>query len=159
MGDMKAAARTAMAAKLIADVVKAEHDPAKSDLLTSMLAGGVERVGVVDDDGAKLGAVSVGQRKPAAKVVDSAAFTAWVEREYPDELVRSVRESFAAKLLAGATAANEPIDAMTGVVIPGVEIVAGEPYLTVRPTAEAKERMRDTIIASGLLQLTAGGER
>lgn len=159
MGDMKAAARTAMAAKLIADVVKIEHDPVKSDLLTSMLDADVERVGVVDDDGAKLGAVSVGQRKPAAKVVDSVAFTAWVAREYPGEMVQSVRDSFAAKLLAGATAANEPVDAATGVVMPGVEIVAGEPYLTVRPTAEAKDRMRDTIIASGLLQLTAGGDR
>jgi hypothetical protein len=156
MGDMKAGGRTAMAAKLIADVVTAEHKPAKAGLLADMLDGGVERVGVTDDDGAKLGAVSLTVRGPAPQVVDDRAFLAWVLKRYPDEIVQAVRASFTEKLLAGAKAVGEPIDPATGELIDGVDMVAGEPYLTVRPTAEAKERMRETILASGLLQLTSG---
>jgi hypothetical protein len=158
MADMKGAARTTMAARLIADVVKTEHDPVKADLLASMLDAGVERVRVADDDGLSLGAVSLGQRKPAAKLTDPAAFTAWVAQRYPDELVRSVRESFTSKLLAGATAASAPVDVSTGEEIPGVEMAAGEPYVTVRPTAEAKVRMAEMLRASGLLQITSGGQ-
>lgn len=146
-----------MAAKLIADAVKAEHDPVKASLLAAMRDGGVERVRVADDDGSDLGAVSLGQRKPAAKVTDPQAFTAWVAKNYPGEIVQSVRESFTAKLLAAATATGEPIDTATGAVIPGMELAAGEPYLTVRPTAEAKQRMRDTLLSSGLLRLPSGG--
>lgn len=157
MGDMKAAGRTAMAAKLISDMVTAEHKPVKADLLADMLAAGVERVGVTDDAGLKLGAVSLACADVKAKVADERAFTAWVAARYPDEMVEVVREAFAKKLLDGATAAGEPIDPATGEVVPGVELAPGEPYLTVRPTADAKARMRETILASGLLQLAAGG--
>jgi hypothetical protein len=156
MDDMKSAARTTMAAKLIADVVKPEHDPVKADLLAAMLDGGVERVRVSDDDGLSLGAVSLGQRKPAAKLSDPAAFTTWVAQRYPGELVSSVRDSFTSKLLACATAAGAAVDVATGEEIPGVEICAGEPYVTVRPTPEAKARMAEMLRASGLLQLTTG---
>ncbi len=97
MGDMKAAARTAMAAKLLGDVVAAEHKPVKADLLDQMVDAGVERVRVTDDDGTNLGAVSLACGDPKAKVVDPAAFTAWVAARYPGELVQVVRDAFAKK--------------------------------------------------------------
>jgi hypothetical protein len=159
MGDMKGAARTTMAAKLIADVVASEHKPVKSDLLGMMVDAGVERVRVADDDGLNLGAVSLACGDPKAKVNDTAAFTAWVADRYPGELVQVVREAFAKKVLDGATAAGDPIDPATGEIIPGVEMVAGEPYVTVRPSTEARTRMRETLINSGLLSLPSGGEQ
>lgn len=157
MDDMKAAARTTMAAKLIADVVAAEHKPVKASLLGHMVDGGVERVRVTDDDGTNLGAVSLACGDPKAKVTNPAAFTAWVASRYPDEMVHTVRDSFAKKLLDGATAAGDPVDSQ-GEAIPGVEMVPGEPYVTVRPAAGARERMRDTLLRSGLLQLQAAGD-
>jgi hypothetical protein len=147
MGDMKAAARTAMAAKLISDVVTGAHRPVKADLLADMLDAGVERVRVTDDDGNNLGAVSLAVGKPRAKVVDDRAFTAWVIERYPAEVVTAIREAFAKKLLDGATAAGDPVDPSTG-----------EPYLTVRAAAGAVDRMRETLVERGLLQLAGGTE-
>lgn len=157
MGDMQAAARTTMAAKLITDVVAAEHRPAKADLLVLMVDAGVERVRVTDDSGANLGAVSLARSAAKAKLTDPAAFTAWVAARYPGELMQVVREAFTQKILAGATAAEAPVDVATGEVVPGVELVAGEPYVTVRPSADARDRMRETLLSSGLLRLPAGG--
>jgi hypothetical protein len=156
MTDMKAAARSAMAAQLLSSVITAEHKPVKADLLAAMLDVGAERVRVTDDDGANLGAVSLVAGSPKARVVDERAFLAWVVDRYPGEVVQMVRESFSRMLLEGATAAGEPIDKSTGEVVPGVEIVAGEPYLTVRPEPTAKARMREMLLGTGLLQLPAG---
>lgn len=155
MTDMQQAARTTMAAKLITDVVAAEHKPVKEDLRALMLAAGVEKVRVTDDDGVNLGAASLARSSAKARVTDAAAFAAWVAARYPGELVQVVRESFTSKILAGASDAQAPVDAATGEVVPGVDIVAGEPYVTVRPTADAKERMRETLLSSGLLRLPA----
>lgn len=159
MTDMKGAARSAMAAQLLSSVVTTEHKPVKVGLLADMLAAGVERIRVTDDDGVNLGAISVTAGSPKARIVDDRAFLAWVVDRYPGEVVQMVRESFARMLLEGATAAGEPVDKSTGEVVPGVEIVPGDPYLTVRPAAGAKERMRETVLASGLLQLPAGDGR
>ena len=156
MGDMKQAARSAMAAQLIAGIITDHHKPLKADLLADMTDLGAERVRVTDDDGTDLGSLSVSSGRVKAKVTDRRAFVEWVARQYPDELERAVREAFEKKLLDAATAAGDPVDASTGEVIPGVEVVAGEPYLTVRPTAEAKTRMRVQLQSSGLLQLAAG---
>lgn len=156
--DMQQAARTTMAAKLIADVVTVENKPAKADLLDAMLDAGVERVRVTDAAGGNLGAVSLARSSAKAKLVDPAAFAAWVADRYPGELMKVVRPAFAAKILDGATAAQSPVDAATGEVVPGVEIAAGEPYVTVRPSADARDRMRDALLASGLLRLPAGGD-
>jgi hypothetical protein len=157
MSDMKGAARTAMAAQLLSSVITAEHKPVKADLLADMVDAGVERVRVLDDDGLNLGAVTLACGDPRAKVVDDRAFLAWVVDRYPGEVVQQVRDAFTKKLLDGATAAGEPVDALTGEVVPGVELVAGDPYLMVRPAAGAKERMRETLLKSGLLQLPSGG--
>lgn len=155
MADMQQAARTTMAAKLITDVVATEHKPAKADLLALMVDAGVERVRVADDTGANLGAVSLARGGAKARVTDPVAFAAWVAARYPDELMQVVRPAFMGKVLDAATAASAPVDVATGEVVPGVDIVAGEPYVTVRPTADAKERMRETLLSSGLLQLPA----
>ena len=152
---MQEAARTTMAAKLIADVVAAEHKPVKADLLALMVDAGVERVRVTDATGANLGAVSLARSDAKAKLTDPAAFTAWVAARYPGELMQVVREAFIRKVLDGATAADAPIDVATGEVVPGVELVPGDPYVTVRPAAGARERMRETLLSSGLLQLPA----
>lgn len=158
MSDMKGAARTAMAAKLIADVVTTEHKPVKAGLLGDMLDADVERVRVTDDDGTNLGAVSVSAGRAKAKVYDERAFLAWVAERHPGEVVQVVRESFAKRLLDAATIAGDPVDPATGEVIPGVEVAVGDPYLTVRPAAGAVDRMRETLLATGLLQLPGGAE-
>jgi hypothetical protein len=159
MGDMKQAARSAMAAQLISALV-ADHGRAfKADLLAQMVDGGSERQRVRDDDGTDLGTVSTSAGRKAAKVTDVRAFTDWVAQRYPTELVQVVAEAFVRKLLDAALAAEAPVDVRTGEVIPGVEVVTGEPFLTVRPTTDAKTRMRETLRTSGLLALPSGGDQ
>lgn len=156
MADVKGAARSAMAAQLVSKLV-AEHGAGfKTDLLAAMSDLGAERIRVTDDDGTDLGSVALAAGRVSAKVTDPAAFQAWVAVRHPDELVQQVRESFTHRVLNQAAATGDPVDPMTGEVIPGVEVVAGDPYLTVRPTAAAKDRMRETLQASGLLVLPGG---
>jgi hypothetical protein len=156
--DIQATGRAAMAAKLVTDEIKNEGATAKSDLLKQMLDLGVERIRVTGDDKTDLGTVSLASPDAKAKVTDPDAFAKWVQRQYPTEVETRVvvRPAFEAKLLAAATEAGDPVDISTGEVIPGVEIVPGEPYLSVRPTAAGRERMRETLRASGLLALTSG---
>lgn len=156
MTSMQEAARTTMAAKLISDAVAAEHKPVKAELLDTMTAAGAERVRVTDADGDNLGTVSLSAGRASAKLTDPAAFTAWVAERYPSEMVQAVRGSFTGKVLEQATALGEAVDQATGEVIPGVEIVTGDPYVTVRPNDLARTRMRAMLLASGLLELPAG---
>lgn len=159
MGDMRQAARSAMAAQLISKLVGEHAGTYKTDLLALMADSGAERVRVTDDDDTDLGSVSVSSGRTLAKVTDVQAFTAWVADRYPYEMVQQVREAFAKKLLDAASAAGEPVDTVTGEVMPGVEVSVGDSYLTVRPSADAKSRMRETLRASGLLALPTGGEK
>lgn len=156
MGGMQDAARTTMAAKLISEAVASEHKPVKSGLLAQMLDAGVERIRVTDDDGMNLGSLTVVCGQAKARVVDERAFAAWVASRYPGELVQRVQPAFTQKLLDAATEVGEPVDTTTGEVVPGVELAAGEPYLSCRPTPDARARMRDTLLSSGLLSLPAG---
>jgi hypothetical protein len=155
MGDMKGAARSAMAAQLVSKLVAEDAATFKTGLLALMADSGAERVRVTDDDGTDLGAVSITAGRVQAKVTDPKAFAAWVAERYPSELVHLVREAFTRKVLDAAVGAGEPVDMATGEVVPGVEVSVGEPYLTVRPTTAAKDRMRETLRTSGLLQLAA----
>lgn len=159
MTDIKATARQVMAGKLIADTVTDAMKPAKAELFKALTDAGVERVRVKGDDDTNYGVVYIaGGGELKAKVTDEAAFTTWVADRYPSEVVTVVRESFAKKLLDGATreAQQVPVDARTGEVIPGVEMRIGSAYLAVRPTDMAKELMADTLGRSDLLALTSG---
>lgn len=157
MTDMKHRARIVIAAKLFADEIKAQGDAAKAELLDAMAAAGAERIRVTDEDGTDLGPVSLGAGRTSAAVVDEAAFVKWVADTYPDAIVQAVSADMRLRLLNAAKKAGEPVDVETGEVIPGVEITQGASYVSARPSAEAKERMRALLSGSGLLEL-AGGE-
>jgi hypothetical protein len=154
---MKDLARTVVAAKLVSDEIKARGDAAKAELLESMAAAGAERIRVTDEDGTDLGPVSLGAGRTSAAVVDEDAFAAWVKANYPEAIVSTVDPDMRLRLLNAAKKAGEPVDVGTGEVIPGVEITQGAAYVSARPTAEAKVRMRELLAGSGLLEL-AGGE-
>lgn len=162
MSDLQAAARRVAAAKLIGDVLKEEAEQARKSTLELMDQLGVERVRVTDESGANLGAVTIAAGRTSVRVVDEQAFVAWVRRNHPSELVQVVRDTFREKVFASAKAKAEPGDSTAvgpdGEVVPGLEVVHGTPYVTARPTAEARERMRDLLRGSGLFELTSGGE-
>lgn len=149
-------ARAVMAAKLVADTVKGYGDTAKQSVHAAMVDAGIERVRVTDDDGTDLGAVTLAAGRRAAKVTDEGAFTEWVAQRYPTEVVPTVRDATRRKLLDEATKAGDPVDTNTGEVIPGVEVLAGEPYVMCRPTEVAREQMAAALAGSDLLALGGG---
>jgi len=155
--DVRNAARRVMAGKLIADAVREQTEHVRQELLAHMTGSEIRQVGVRDDQGQDLGTVYVGgNRGLKAVVTDEAAFLAWVRRTRPDDVVETVRESTRKALLDAASKAGVAVDTTTGEVIPGVELVTGDPYLAARPTAYARELMADTLSRSGLLALPGG---
>jgi hypothetical protein len=160
MTDIRSATRLVMATRLIGDVVKDETDAAKVLSRELMQQTGIERVRVNDEAGNSLGTVSLTVGRVSARVTDEAAFTAWVQRNHPDETVTVVRDSFRKKVLDSATGKAEHGDPTAvgpdGEVLPGVEVVHGLPYIMVRPTVEARDRMRTMLANSGLLALASG---
>lgn len=160
MAEIKNAARLVMATRLITDVVKEETDAAKVVARQLMEDSGAERVRVADEAGNNLGAVTLSNGRTTARVTDQKAFATWVAKKYPTEITVAINPAFQKRLLDAATAAGDPVDGLAsdGELIPGVEIRQGDPYLTVRPTDEARDRMRTMLANSGLLALAAGDE-
>lgn len=158
--DIRSASRLVMATRLIADVLKDETDAAKATTRDLMGHTGAERVRVTDEAGNNLGTVTLTAGRVSARVVDEAAFLAYVQRNHPGETQAMVRDSFRKKLLDSATGKAEQGDPTAvgpdGEVLPGVEVVHGVSYVACRPTPEARDRMRTMLANSGLLALATG---
>lgn len=134
-----AVTRQAVLGALLDEVKKAYADARRDahDLLEQQhKATGSTKTDATLPDGTKVGSVSRQGGDKEAKVTDEDAFRAWVRDAYPTEHVveiipmqvrTSVRTSFAAKILAEATAADAVryADPATGVIhdVPGVEIL------------------------------------
>lgn len=153
MSDMQQLARRAVAAKTISDMIKAVGDDAKGDLLGLMAEHGSERVRVTSETGDDFGAVTLVPGRINARIIDPAAFLAWVLERYPEQIIQTVSPAFAERLLATAARKGDPVDDQ-GEVIPGVMVGQGAGYLTVRPTPAAKDRAAD-LLANNLPSITA----
>lgn len=162
MSDLQPAARRITALRVLESLLKEEIDPARADAREAMETLGAERVRVGDETGTNLGSVSLSAGRVTARVADERALLEWVRRNHPTEVqtVEVIRPAFVKVLLDGAVAKADPGEPTAvgpdGEVLPGVEVVHGQPYVSVRPTTEAKERMRGLLASSGLLQLTSG---
>jgi len=154
-------ARRAVAAKLVADNIKDIEKQAKAELLEACQKTGARTLDVADDDGTPLATVSRAVGKVKAAVTDQDTFDAWLEKNYPEAVtetvVKQIDPDMVLRLLNAATKVGAAVDIATGEVMPGVEMKGGGTYITARPTAEAKARMKDLLADSPLLEL-AGGE-
>lgn len=124
--------------KVLRDRVNAVYEQARTEA-GKLLAEGDRITAMVE--GRKVGAVTAVAGTVRAMVTDDLAFTAWVGKRYPLELVTSVRPAFHDALLkrvaAQATPGDVPADPQTGERIPGVQVVASAGYLRVTPVADA----------------------
>lgn len=114
----------------VGDAYKAARNETQELLDKAALETGTRQVSAKLPDGRDIATVSITAGSAEAKVIDEAAFTAWVREEYPSEVERkfvtTVRSQFAKKILAVLTAAGgtEWPDPETGVIhdVPGVQI-------------------------------------
>jgi hypothetical protein len=84
------------------------------------------------DDGTRLGKVTKAHGRLSAVVFSEQEFLAWVKERYPDEVMTIVRPAFEHKILESAKRCNETTDPATGDDVPGIGLVAGNPYITYR---------------------------
>lgn len=116
--------------KALLDEVKAAYEEARADVQHALdeqkKATGSTKFEATLPDGTKVGSVSLTGGEPTAQVTDREAFVAWARTAYPSEattvIVKDVRASFTADLLAKMTAAGVTADPDTGEEVPGVEI-------------------------------------
>lgn len=152
---MKDIAKRVVAAKLVGDEIKNIEKAAKGELLEQMSDLGVRSLDVEVDD-VKLAVISKTAGKLSAKVTDEAALLKWVKANRPDQLRQVVEDAYVKALLKSAVENGDAVDEETGELIPGIEVAQGTAFLSARPTAEAKDRMRELLNGSGLLELAGG---
>jgi hypothetical protein len=123
MTDYKAKAVPIAVLKVLIDEVTSHDQKARAELLTRLLAAGVEKVSAELPDGTKVASVSVrGGDKFTARVVDDAAFLRYVKEHRPEEIEEKVRDSFKRSFLDELTRNQEEI--------PGVvELKPSMPYI------------------------------
>ena len=126
LDELRQVAARAVVAKALFDELAAVASAAR-DVIESELNPG-NHIDAVLPDGTPIGEVMRSKLAKRAVVTDAAALLAWVKSNRPDEVevVESVRSSFVNALLADAKARGSfAVDATTGQVIPGIEVVAG----------------------------------
>ena len=157
MSDLKMLAVRVAVLKALVEKVTAVDQQARAELLEAMLDAGAEKATAELPDGAKVSSVSlVGGDKVTARVVDDAAFLAWVKKNRPDEVEEKVRASYRKVVL-------EDI-AKTGEEVPGVELGTSSTYLSNRFKPGGKEAIEAAFTKGALtlpevLALPAGGEQ
>lgn len=147
-----------IAIKQLSDKISEAVDEAKRQL--NMKPG--ERLSA-DHDGFHLGFVTMSKGRKTARVVNDAAFLAYVKAHHPDEILieEKVNPAFQKKLLDDIAKAGEFKDS-DGVTIDGiVSVVVGQPYPTVSKDADlditiAALLERGALSVTGLRELEAG---
>ena len=146
---------------IVARVVAEEVDATVKTLRTALeqRIAPNEKLAAELPDGTTIG--TVGRSKPPRRpaVTDPAAVLAWVEANRPDEIVRSVNPAFIRWLESQARAHGVAIDPTTGEIIPGVEMVTGNPSYQPSATDEGRAVVLarlDELIRGGVLTLPAG---
>lgn len=138
--------------KALLDEVRAAYEEARAEVQHVIDTTGATGGKAVLPDGAEIAKASLTDPKPAAVVVDKAAFAEWVREHYETEIERQflwvVQPASEAKWLSEMTAAGVPrvVDDQTGEVldVPGVEIRASRSRThSVRFAKDGRERVAE----------------
>lgn len=107
-----------------------------------------------------LGTVTLASGKTTAKVADQAAYEKWVRETHPGEFVeitvRQVRPEFTTRILSAARQLGTAVDAETGELVPGVDVVKGDPHPMVRLDSEALALVAEAWQSGELAELVGG---
>jgi hypothetical protein len=117
----------------------------RAKVTADMGASHVERVGAYLPDGTKLAAVGHTDGRKAAKVTDPVAALKWCIERYPEEIVQAINPAFLKRLTDHAKTVGKVgelgVDPGTGEMLPFIEVVQGDPFVTVTATEEGVQRM------------------
>lgn len=132
-------------------VLKGYADTLRSDVTKDLGERRVEKVGAYLPNGTKIASVSYRSGAKTARITDDAAALAWTERVHPEQIMKAVRPAFLAMLLEHAKKEIEVgghgFDPWSGEELEWIEVVKGQPGVTVTTTAEGRALM--TQLAGG----------
>lgn len=142
---------------VVADRAKEIKDGLRAEVLASLDEIGADSASATLPDGTKVAKVGIVAPKPRVRVLNEQAYTDHVAQEHPDEIVRSVRESFSRHYLETLlpTDDGQAVDPRTGAIVPGVVFTEATPY----PSLRFEKTGRDEVIhalSEGLLTLDLG---
>lgn len=143
----EAAARAAIWS-VIEAAAKERKEEAKAEL--AALEVGDSIAGKVG--GAIVGKASWTNGRQKLVITDPEAFLAFVELHHATEVIRSVNPAYVRTLESLSKGLDGTVIDGDGLVVPGVEIVQGEPYLTVRRDKDA-EAIVTGLLRHGLVEL------
>jgi len=123
--------------KVMSELIKEQDYNDRHEVHAAMQAFKTRQANVELPDGTEVATIHMTGGKPVARVVDERAYTDWVRRHAPEEIVERVRASYTSGLLNRIEA--------TGEIPDGVEIGTKDSYLTVRPTKDARKQVLDAI--------------
>ena len=131
---------------VIADAAKARKDEIRAALAAALDDVGADSVPAELPDGTRVSKSALISPTPRASVDDEGAFSAWVETSRPDEIIKTVRESYKRVVLErlASTPDGIAIDPDTGEVVPGVHFSTGATYISTRFERDG----RDAIVAA-----------
>lgn len=131
----------------------------RAQVTADMGARRVERVGAYLPDGTKMAAVGYSGGRKTAKVTDSAAALKWCQAQYPEAIVQAINPAFLKAITdhsAKVGFVGEPgVDPHTGELLTFIEVVQGNPYVTVTTTTEGVDRL--AALAGGFVAMLEGG--
>lgn len=139
----ESALRRAVIAAHVAKVASQEKKKAIKELEEYMVPGDTSKPRI---DGMQVGTVSFSSPQPRYQVVDEKALVAWLEWNKPDAVHKVPAPWFV------AAAALDGFIKQTGEVPDGVEVVQGDPHISVRTSNAQEEAIRD-LISTGDISL------
>ena len=130
--NLRDAAARAVVFQVLEQAAKARKDDAKAEL--AQLQPG-DTVGG-QWDGQLLGKATMTAGRTKLVVTDEAALLAWLQDHHPTEIVVSPNQAYLKALESTARTVGAVIDSI-GEIVPGVELVHGDPYVSVRKEKDA----------------------
>lgn len=107
-----------------------------------------------------VGTVTLASGKTMARLTDEAAYEKWVRENHDDQIevieITRVRPDFTDRLMAAARKLGVAVDADTGEEVPGITVLAGDPYPMVKLADDAREQVAKAWRSGELAELLPG---
>ena len=142
---------------VVMDRAKEIKDELRAQLLETLETVGADSAAAQLPDGTKIAKVGIVASKDKPSILNEQAFTAHVEKERPDEIVKRIREGFKKAYLETLrpTDEGEAFDPATGEIVPGVIFSQSTAYPTLRFEKEGRAIIISQLSSGELsLQLT-----
>jgi len=124
---------------VIADAAKDAKDRLRDQFAEQLNAVGADAAKAALE-GTEVAKVSLVSPKSSAIVVNESAFVDYVEQEFPNEIVKSVRESYKKVFLERIIEMDgEAVYTMNGEVLPFIAFKSREPYVSTRFVKDGRE--------------------